>query len=356
MPVGRGDDCLAGSKRDGQRAGDNLRLLPVGRDVNIGRAHVLHKLFRAHKAIVQNQMGRNAKLLGQRLQLFAVALAFAPPDMGMRHSGDDIDHVRMPRQNRRQRPNHVFNSLVWREQAECKQNGLAFRAELVLEIVGVHEGHVRHAVRDHIDLSAGNRIHFAQQLGRQFAHDNQAIGELCDLFEHDALICVRFAQNRVQRSDQRHFQSAQQGQNVAARGAAVDAVFMLQADKIVAIEVQEIGGPLIGGNILLRQFQAHLLRIIVARIGIVDGNGKQASFSVFGCERVAQVGRESGNAALARQIIPNKSNARGQRQAAGFQRDGQRSLTYRFFEPVSRNVSFRGKTSYPLFNRDSIRA
>ena len=155
VPVGRGDNCLAGSKRDGQRAGDNLRLLPVGSDVNIGRAHVLDKFFSTDKAIVQNQVGRNTKLLGQRLQLFAVALAFAPPDMGMRHSGDDIHHIRMPRQNRRQRPNHVFNALVWREQAECKQNGLAFCAKLVLEIVGVHEWHFRHAVRDHIDLSAG---------------------------------------------------------------------------------------------------------------------------------------------------------------------------------------------------------
>ena len=270
-------------------------------------------------------MGRNTKLGGQRLQLFAIALAFAPANMRMGHSGDDIRHVRMPRQNCRQRANHVFNALVWREQAEGKQNGFAFRAELVLEVVGIHEGHVGYAVRDHIDLSAGNRIHFAQQLRRKFAHDHQAIGELRDLFEHDALICVRFAQNRMQRSDQRHFQPAQQSQNVAARGAAVDAVFMLQADQIVAIEVEKIRSPLIGGNVLLRQLQAHLFRIIVAGIGIVDGDGEQASFSVFGCERGAQVGRESGNATLARQIISNKRNARGQRQAAGFKRGEQRA-------------------------------
>jgi hypothetical protein len=139
--------------------------------------------------------------------------------------------------------------------------------------------------------------------GRQFAHDNQAIGELCDLFEHDPLICVRLAQNRVQRSDQRHFQSAQQGQNVAARGAAVDAVFMLQADKIVAIEVQEICGPLIGGNVFLRQLQAHLFRIIVAGIGIVDGNGKEASFSVFGCER-------GGECSVHRSVVNEKWQCR----------------------------------------------
>ena len=111
--------------------------------------------------------------------------------------------------------------------------------------------HIRHAVWDYVDLSVRNRIDFAQELGRQFAHDNHAIGELCNLLEHDALICVRFAQNRMQRSDQRHFQSAQQCQNVAARGPAIDTVFVLQTDEIVAIEVQKIGGPLIGGNVLL---------------------------------------------------------------------------------------------------------
>ena len=321
VPVRRGDNCLACSQRDGQRAGDDLRFLPVGRDVNIGRAYVLHELFGAHKAIIQNQIGRNTKLSGQRLQLFAVALAFAPANMRMCHSGDDIRDIRMPCQNCRQRANHVFNALVRREQAESKQNGFAFGAKLVLEIVGIHEGHVGNAVRDHIDLSRRNRIHFAQQLGREFAHDHQAIGELRNLFEHDALICIRLAQNRMQRSDQRHFQPAQQNQNVAARGPAVDAVFMLQADEIVAIEVKKIGGPLIRGNVLLRQFQAHLLRIIVAGIGIVDGDSEQASFAVFGCERGAQVGRERGNAALARQIIPHKRDARGQRQAAGFQRE-----------------------------------
>ncbi len=56
VPVRSGDDRLACSQRNGQRAGNNLRLLPVRRDVDIRGAYMLHKLFRAHKAIVQNQM------------------------------------------------------------------------------------------------------------------------------------------------------------------------------------------------------------------------------------------------------------------------------------------------------------
>ena len=45
MPVGRGDDCLAGSKRDGQRAGDNLRFLPIGSDVDVRGADVLNQVL-----------------------------------------------------------------------------------------------------------------------------------------------------------------------------------------------------------------------------------------------------------------------------------------------------------------------
>ena len=113
---------------------------------------------------------------------------------------------------------------------------------------------------------------------------------------------------------------------MAARAAAVDAVFMLQADQIVAIEIEEIGRPLIGGDVFLRQFQAHLLWIVVTRIRIVDGNGKQASFSVFGRERGAQIGRECGNAALARQIVSDKCDARGQRQFARLRGSAQKSF------------------------------
>ena len=67
MPVRRGDNRLSGSKRDGERAGDNLRLMPVGRNLNIGRAHVFNKFFGIHKAIVENQVIRNTKLFRQSL-------------------------------------------------------------------------------------------------------------------------------------------------------------------------------------------------------------------------------------------------------------------------------------------------
>ena len=85
-------------------------------------------------------------------------------------------------------------------------------------------------MRNYIYLSAWNRIHFPQQLGRQLAHHNESIGKLCDLFEYGTLTWVRLAQHRVQRGHKRHLQFAQQGQDVATCSAAIDAVFMLQAN------------------------------------------------------------------------------------------------------------------------------
>lgn len=69
---------------------------------------MLHQFFGVQEAIVQNQVGSNTKLRGQRLQFLAVALAFEAPEMGMRHSGDDIDHIGVPDQNHREYSNPAF--------------------------------------------------------------------------------------------------------------------------------------------------------------------------------------------------------------------------------------------------------
>ena len=121
---------------------------------------------------------------------------------------------------------------------------------------------------------AGDRIHLAQKLRRLLAHDNDAIGKPRNLFKHLTLIQVRITQHRVQRGHDRHLQLAQQGQDVAARDSAINAIFMLKADQIVAIEIEKLRGPLVGSQIFLFEFQAHLLRILVVRFGIVDRNCK----------------------------------------------------------------------------------
>ena len=117
----------------------------------------------------------------------------------------------MCQQNCGERPYHVLNALVGRQQAEREQNGFTFRAKAVFEVVGVHEVHIGDAVWNDINLAVWNRVNVAQEFGREFAHHHQAIGKTRDFFEHSSLIYVRFTKNRMQCCNQRHFQFTKQG-------------------------------------------------------------------------------------------------------------------------------------------------
>ena len=59
MPIGRGDNRLAGAERDGEGAGNDLGFVPIRGDVNVRRADVLDQLFGSYKAVVEDDVGRN---------------------------------------------------------------------------------------------------------------------------------------------------------------------------------------------------------------------------------------------------------------------------------------------------------
>jgi hypothetical protein len=61
VPVWSGNDRFPGAYRYGERAGNNLRLLPVRRDVYIRSANVFNQFLCAHKAIVKDQLRRYTK-------------------------------------------------------------------------------------------------------------------------------------------------------------------------------------------------------------------------------------------------------------------------------------------------------
>ena len=96
-------------------------------------------------------------------------------------------------QDRRQSANHIFNTFVRRQQSEGKQYGLPLAAKEILEVVGVGEWNIGHAMRDNIDSFGGDSIHLAQKKRGMLAHDDQAIRKLSQLVEDGALIGIRFA-------------------------------------------------------------------------------------------------------------------------------------------------------------------
>ena len=117
----------------------------------------------------------------------------------------------------------------------------------------------------------------------------------------------------MQRGYEGHLQFAEKRQDVAARATAVDAVFMLQANKVVAVEVEKVGSTLVGVALFLLQFQAHLIGVIVLRMRIVHGDSKQTFLPVLSRKGSAEVGGKRRNSALAGEIVPHECDARGQR-------------------------------------------
>src|SRR5438045_3141083 len=57
------------------------------------------------------------------------------------------------------------------------------------------------------------------------------------------------------------------------------------------------------------QFEADAWRIGVTRLPVVDGQRDAGRIRVLGGDRLAQIGRERGDAALARQVVADESDA-----------------------------------------------
>src|SRR5262245_49974921 len=89
---------------------------------------------------------------------------------------------------------------------------------------------------------------------------------------------------------------------------AVDAEFVLEGNDPDVAQIQEIGGPLIRGQILFFDLEADLAGIIVSAFDIIDGHHKATTGRILRRHAAAEVGGKSGNAALARQIIGHKEN------------------------------------------------
>ena len=119
---------------------------------------------------------------------------------------------------------------------------------------------------------------------------------------------VRLAQNGVQRGDDGHSQFAQQRQNVTAGGPAENAELVLQADDVHVADVEKIRGAQIGRQVLLLNFEANYFRVLVATLDVVDRHRETLALRMRGCDGRQQVGRERGNAALARQMVADKSD------------------------------------------------
>ena len=88
---------------------------------------------------------------------------------------------------------------------------------------------------------------------------------------------------------------------------AENAELVLQADDVHVADVEEVRGAQIGRQVLLLNLEANHLRILVATWMSLTDTARH-SLGVRGGHGGKQVGRERGNAALARQVVADKGD------------------------------------------------
>src|SRR6202023_479044 len=156
VPIWRRNHRFAQTKSVRKCARSILRLIQIGRDVNVCRADELVEFLVRHETIIKYDVPFQVAGFRQALKTQAIALAVARDKVWMRGAQNYIDHLRMPFMNTRYCLNHVFDAFALTNQAEGQEHSLPFHAELILVEIWVHERQIRNTVRDHVDLLLRN--------------------------------------------------------------------------------------------------------------------------------------------------------------------------------------------------------
>ena len=308
VPVGRGHNRVTGAERIGQRARGYLCFSKVGRKVDVRRADKPHQFLQFDEAIEECNVLLHSKVLGHPLKAQSVKLTLMAQKIGVRLAHHDENRVRKFSDDARQRAQGVLDALVWRKEPEREQYLFARHAELIFKIIRVSKRHVGDAVRNEVYLVCRRLIDIEQNLPALFSHNHQPRGKPDQFAHHAPLIRVRLAQNCVKRGYDRHSQLVQQCQQVTARQPAVYAKLVFHAEDIHICNVEEIRRAQVGRQILLRNLESHLRRILIAALDVIDRNDQALRGRKLKRHRSAQVCCERCNAALPREIIAEERN------------------------------------------------
>jgi hypothetical protein len=112
----------------------------------------------------------------------------------------------------------------------------------------------------------------------------------------------------VQRGDDRHADFFEEGEQVAASGAAIDAELMLDAEHIGIGEVQKIRCTPVGVEVFFQQLKADAGGVVITFDPIIDGTDE--AVGGWGCcgDGLAEVMSESGNTTEPRKIISEEGD------------------------------------------------
>ena len=323
VPVGRRHDPAAGCDREGERARRDLLPGAVGRDEDVGGGKQIGDLVDAQEPVVELDMALETEVEHRPLERHPVALPLAVRDVGVRPAGDQVEHVRVLLDDRRQRLDHRLEPLAGGDQAEGREQeavveptGRAPRAcrlaegALDRELARAAGEHRRCAVRHDADLLERAGPAVDEQVAGRVRHHDHELGLAADGGEHARLMGRRLGQHRVQGHDERLGQLLDERRDVAPVAPPEDAVLVLQEDD-VDIEPAEdpCGADIVATNTL--RDRGHEPRALRPRRLVDDHELLDAVDPIEAEQGAADVRCEGADAASPRRVGGDDRGAHG---------------------------------------------
>jgi hypothetical protein len=230
-------------------------------------------------------------------------------------------------------------TLSMREQAEGQQNLVPLPAEALLHAVGVDQCAVGDAVRNHHDRARIGAIDAHQNVAADIGHHDHPRGTLEQSFHHPTLIVIRVFEDRVKRDDHGDRQPIEQRQQILARGPAINAVFVLDPNRLRAARFDRPGGRHIGQSIFLGDRSGHFGRTIIALGAVVHRIDVDLNVGETILQREIRISRICRDAALARQEIPNQRKMFGARHLRRRRHFGPFTSSFRANSPFHASLN-----------------
>ena len=308
VPIGRGDDRFPRAVAIGERSRGDLRLVQVGRDVDVGRADVFAEFRVRDVAVDEKDIFFHPEAAGEAFELQTVVLAALAEEVRMRGAEDNVDEARVLFDDFRQRLDDVLDAFVRRKQSEGQHDRAPGDVEMVFVKTRIRESHVGNAVRDEGDLFLRIAVNLAQHAARALGHDDNARGHVDQFLEDAALVLVGFFQHGMQGGDDGHTRAAEKSEQMAAGRAAEDTELVLNAKRVDVGEVEKVGRADVGRHIGLGDLEADIVRIVVFPGPVGNGDDRTTPTRVGLGHGIAQVAREGGDATLARRVVAEEGD------------------------------------------------
>ena len=166
---------------------------------------------------------------------------------------DDVDRLRVRRDHGRQGVDGQLVALARAEEAEAQDDVATLELDRRLDRVGVDEGQIRDAVRDHVEAARIDAVATREQAGRRRRHDDGRRRRIDEFGQDVALPVGRRLEDRVERHDGRDVEGPDEVQDVRPVLAAPDAVFMLDRNDVDAAREGLGGGAVVVAFIATEQ-------------------------------------------------------------------------------------------------------